>query len=129
MKTADAIRWENLIDLIREAGGDEALAEKYGCTVAYVRQMKLKSKDSDTGKEKGIGNATARKLELCMGKPRGWLDQDHSASSEANYVARQYESGGDDKRTAMKDIAELPDEVSAALRPIIEAMKAKYEKK
>lgn len=78
MKTSDEVNWENLLILIGEAGSDDALAEKYGCTAPYIRQLKLKSKDSGSGKPKGIGRATARKLEDCMGKPHGWLDQDHS---------------------------------------------------
>ena len=76
------IRQENLGKLIEESGGDEHLAERYGCTASYIRQMRLGSVDSDTGKPKGIGNRTARKLEKCMGKPQGWLDQDHSRQND-----------------------------------------------
>lgn len=85
MKTSDEIRWENLLLLIDEAGGVDALAGKFGCSPGYIRQLKAKSKDSETGKPKGIGNSTARGLEICMEKPKGWLDQNHGAESREAY--------------------------------------------
>lgn len=78
MKTCAQIQWENLLTLIKEAGGDEVLAEKYGCSTPYIKQLKLRSPDSKSGTPKGIGEKTARKLEGCMGKEVGWLDNDHS---------------------------------------------------
>lgn len=79
MKTIDDIRYENLLQLIADAGGDEKLAELYGCNVAYIRNMKLRSIDSETGKPKSIGKNTARKLETCMNRPNGWMDTSHSS--------------------------------------------------
>ena len=78
MKTSDDIHHENLLLLIKEAGGDDSLAERYGCDVSYIRQLKSRSRDSKTGTPKGIGKISARKLERCLNKPAGWLDQDHS---------------------------------------------------
>lgn len=78
MKTCDEIRVDNLLLLISEAGGEVALAEKYGCTPAYIKQMARGYKDSKSGSNKGIGDNSARRLESSTGKPRGWLDHDHS---------------------------------------------------
>ena len=83
MKTNEEMRVENLLVLIREAGSEEELAARYKCTVAFIKQLARGYKDSDTGTRKGVGTAAARKLEECMGKPRGWLDYDHSAASAA----------------------------------------------
>jgi hypothetical protein len=105
MKTIDDIRYENLHLLIAEAGGDEQLAERYDCTVAYIRNMKLRSVDSGTGKQKNIGKNTARKLEASMNKPVGWMDTDHTSIGAPTELYQenknpgiltipQYETGG-----------------------------------
>ncbi len=78
MKTCEEVRRENLISLISEAGSELLLAEKYGCSESNIKTMARAYKDSKSGTPKGIGSAAARKLELCMGKERGWLDHDHS---------------------------------------------------
>lgn len=78
MKTIDEIRRDNLGTLIKEAGGEFALAELYGCTEANIKTMARAYKDSKSGTPKGIGSAAARKLENVTGKERGWLDHDHA---------------------------------------------------
>lgn len=80
MKTCEEIRRENLLSLIKEAGGEFALAERYGCTEANIKTMARAYKDSKSGTPKGIGSKAARQLESIMGKPRGWLDHDHDRS-------------------------------------------------
>ena len=81
MKTCDEIRRENLLALIKEAGGESHLAEKYGCTDAAIKTWAKAYKDSKTGIPKEIGRVPARKFEEIMGKERGWLDHDHSSQS------------------------------------------------
>lgn len=76
MKTCEEIRHANLLILIEEAGGVEQLAEKYDCTEAYIKQMRAGYKDSKSGSPKGIGTGSARRLEECMGKERGWMDHE-----------------------------------------------------
>jgi hypothetical protein len=78
MKTSEELRKENLLKLIKEAGGESALAEKYGCGEANIKTMARSYKDSKSGTPKGIGSVAARKLEKCMNKDIGWLDNDHS---------------------------------------------------
>lgn len=77
MRTNDEIRLENLLTLIAEAGSIEALAERYECTAPYIKQMARGYKDSKSGTPKGVGDSSARQLERCMNKPRGWMDHDH----------------------------------------------------
>ena len=79
MKTCDEVRRDNLALLIKEAGGIAQLAEKYECTEAAIKTMLRAYKDSKSGTPKGIGTVAARKLETCMHKERGWLDQDRTA--------------------------------------------------
>lgn len=42
-------------------------------------------KDSKSGTPKGVGSVAARKLEKCMNKEVGWLDNDHSDISVARF--------------------------------------------
>jgi hypothetical protein len=77
MKTCEEIRHANLLRLIEEAGGEAALAGLYECSEAYIKQMKAGYKDSKSGTPKGIGAGSARKLESCTGKERGWMDHEH----------------------------------------------------
>lgn len=81
MKTIKEIRHENLLRLIDEADGTSNLAYNTGIAVSYLLQIKNKNAIQN-GKPKGIGDKIAAKLEDGMNKPRGWLDQDHSNSTE-----------------------------------------------
>ena len=81
VKTCDEIRQENLIALIKEARGEDALAARYDCTVPHIKQMARGYKDSKSGSPKGIGDQSARKLELCMQKERGWMDHEHQSTA------------------------------------------------
>lgn len=78
MKTCAEIRHANLLALIRDAGGEEALATRYGCDASYIKQLARQYKASDTGKEKGMGSATARKFEDSSNKEIGWMDHEHT---------------------------------------------------
>lgn len=80
MKIINEIRRDNLLILIKEAGGTLKLAEAYGCTEAAIKTMLNAYKDSKSGTPKGIGPSSARKLEECMGKERGWLDHEQGSA-------------------------------------------------
>ena len=61
------IRRRNTLALIKNVGGNKAFAEKIGLAeVGYVSHIR-------TG-FRGIGHATARKIENAFEKPEGWLD-------------------------------------------------------
>lgn len=76
MKTVAQIRHENLLKLIKESGGEDFLASRYECSVAYIKQMARGYKDA-SGTPKGIGDNSARRLEVVTGKEIGWMDHEH----------------------------------------------------
>lgn len=78
MKTIDEIRRDNIQVLIDECGGNKALSDLLGKSEAQVSQLLNGSRDSKTGKPRGMNNTTARAIEEKCGKERGWLDNDHS---------------------------------------------------
>lgn len=81
MNTVKENRYNNLLRLVEEAGSMVRLEERTGVTANYLRQIKNKNVIQN-GKPKGIGDKIAAKLEDGMGKPRGWLDQQHQAIEE-----------------------------------------------
>lgn len=85
MDTVKENRYNNLLRLIEEAGSMVRLEERTGITANYLRQIKNKNAIQN-GKPKGIGDKIAGKLEDGMGKPRGWLDQDHSKTEPTIYL-------------------------------------------
>lgn len=78
MKLKNEIRLDNLKSLIIEAGNQAKLADLVGVAPSYINTLAKQRIDTITGKSKGIGEAMARKLEVAMNKPFGWLDQDHA---------------------------------------------------
>lgn len=81
MNTVKENRYNNLLRLVEEAGSMVRLEERTGVTANYLRQIKNKNVIQN-GKPKGIGDKIAAKLEDGMGKPRGWLDQQHQVIEE-----------------------------------------------
>lgn len=76
MKTCHEIRREQLRALIEEVGGAGRLSDLIGKTDIQIRQWVNASKDSRTGKPRGISDDAARHIEEMTGKEIGWLDND-----------------------------------------------------
>lgn len=77
-------RYANLKLLIEEAGGKTIdLVNKVGGSESYFSQI-LTGVKSASGTPKGVGNATARKLEIGMNKPEGWMDVPHTHKKHSN---------------------------------------------
>ncbi|WP_414440474.1 hypothetical protein [Burkholderia sp. 22PA0106] len=76
MKTCHEIRREQLRALIDEVGGAGRLSDLIGKTDIQIRQWVNASKDSRTGKPRGISDDAARHIEQMTGKEIGWLDND-----------------------------------------------------
>lgn len=76
MKPVTEIRLNNLERLVSEAGTADALAERAGVSPVYLSQIRSRAIDVKTGKPRNLGNVAARKLEVGMGKPQGWMDRD-----------------------------------------------------
>lgn len=78
MKTIEEIRWENLCYLIEKHGGVTRFADLVGSSQSQISQLKNRSPDSKTGKQKKLGSAQAREMEDKLGFDRGWMDHDHT---------------------------------------------------
>jgi SOS-response transcriptional repressor LexA len=78
MDTVQRIRHTNLLQLITELGSIQALADRIERSPSHVSQMKNNSTHSRTGIPRGIGDKMARHIEEKMGRPRGWMDTQHS---------------------------------------------------
>lgn len=72
-----AVRCHNLRRLVREAGGQRALARRTGLSAAYICQM-LSDKVN-----RNVGHQAARRLEAGMGKPYGWMDVSPGGAPDA----------------------------------------------
>lgn len=76
MKTCHEIRKDQLRALAQEVGGVIQLASLIRKSETQVRQWLNASKDSRTGKPRGIADDMARYIEESTNKPIGWMDND-----------------------------------------------------
>lgn len=83
---------------------------------------------SDTENARSIGEELARDIEAKLGLQYGSLDQPDMTDTDITSVVNGYQQGNAEKRAAMLDISELPNEAAESLLPILEALKAKYGK-
>lgn len=72
MKTIDEIRMENLLTLRSQFPSERQFAFHLNKAPNQVNQWLGK------GAARAIQSESAREVEAIMGKPRGWLDNDHS---------------------------------------------------
>lgn len=75
------VRLENLEILVKQAGSATALARLAGTSGSYLSQIRNQF-TTPKGTPRGIGNALAEKLERALGKPHGWMDEQHIAIGE-----------------------------------------------
>ena len=78
MKMTEELRVENMARLRDEFGSVTALAARLERSDSQVSQWINASINSGTGQPRSMKAKTARWIEETAGKPRGWLDQDHS---------------------------------------------------
>jgi SOS-response transcriptional repressor LexA len=77
----DTISRTNFRRLVSEVGGDKKeLARRTG--IPLTRLYHVDSEDENAPPFRNIGKKMARRLETGMGKPLGWMDQDHSSALE-----------------------------------------------
>lgn len=118
-----ATRLKEVIDTMFN-GVASRLAEKIERQPAYVYRLFTEKPEH----RRKIGEDLARDIEVKLGLQRGYLDSLSAAGDESQYIARQYDESGAGKKTAMKALADLPEEAAADIRPILDALKAKYKK-
>jgi hypothetical protein len=81
MKTINEIHRKNLQALVAEFGTVAAVAELIGCSSSQYSQWLTGSKNSGTGKPRGLGPNSARRIEKACGKLKGWMDADHEVGT------------------------------------------------
>lgn len=77
MKTMNQIHRENLQALVDEFESVTVVAGKIGCSDSQYSQWLNGSTNSGTGKPRGLGAKSARRIEVACGKPIGWMDREH----------------------------------------------------
>ena len=87
----DRVRLANLEILVEEAGTAAALARRVGTNESYLSQIR-RQLPTAKGTPRGIGDDLAEKLERGMGKPTGWMDEQH-ISMEALHAESQRTHG------------------------------------
>lgn len=107
VRTVDDIRRENLGTLVRDAGGVTALATIVGVDTAQMSQWLNGSKESSTGRRRGMRADSCRKVEAKAGKPPGWLDTDHSGRSTLGEPQAAYQVATAKARGRVKAAASL----------------------
>lgn len=74
----DEIRRANIRQLEQIAGSKTAAADRVGMTYAQYLNYRNGAREQKTGKTRGMRKETAWRFEDAFGKPRGWLDTNHS---------------------------------------------------
>ena len=103
----------------------KALADAIGREPAYVSFIL----SSNPTYKKKIGEDLARAIEQKIGLDVGWLDRAEGDVGELELLVEGYKRSGGAKRSAMTDLAGLPEEAAAILAPIIAAVKEKNDNK
>lgn len=85
MATIDETRRANLALLREEAGGVKKLADLIGISEAQMSQWLRGSADSKSGKPRGMRQESARRIELAMKRPEGWLDVPQNPTSRGKF--------------------------------------------
>ena len=84
-----AIRTENFLRLVEEAGSVSKLARAAGyAKPASLHQLRARlNKEGENGR--GISHVLAAKLEKSMGKPKGWMDRRHPEKKVKDTAAHE----------------------------------------
>lgn len=87
------LRRKNLRKLAEEVGGVGKLAELVNRDQSQISQWINGSIIAATGKPRGVRSSTLRDVEIAIGKPLNWLDQDHDSvesKAPAGYIFLDY---------------------------------------
>lgn len=80
--TIESIRRTNLAAVVAEAGGVKRAADRLGISPSQLSQWLHGAPDSKTGKPRGMGAGSCRKVESAFGRPEGWMDRQHAVAGE-----------------------------------------------
>ncbi len=117
MQPVEEVRRANLLLLIQEAGSAAKLAALSGLAAPYISQVSRAVPNSKGKGARVMGPDVARRLETKMGKPRGWMDTDHSALNiAADLNGREGQMIGLFRLLSEADQAHLINELTRRLR-------------
>jgi len=77
MRTNDEIRRLNMLVAIGRLGSAAKLADLVETSPAYISQIKNRVADSKSGTPKAMGDELARRIEVALHLPKGWMDAPH----------------------------------------------------
>jgi SOS-response transcriptional repressor LexA len=106
MQTNDEIRRENLEVAIKRLGTAAKLAEAAKTSAAYLSQIRNKTPDSKSGTPKMMGDDMARRIEVALGEPHGWMDKSHLFQGRAE--AMEAEPRAFDENVSLVRLASRP---------------------
>ena len=116
VQTIDETRRQRLDMLIRQHGGIAPLNESIGLarTDATISQIKNKSVHSKTGTPRAMGDSLARRIEVALSLPSGWMDTPPTQAER---------NGIDDQRSKIAQLMEsLPDDQLAVALRLLDAL-------
>lgn len=71
---AHEARRKNIEVLVVKCGSLEALCKRVEASPVYLSQIRHQTIDQKTGASRKMGNAMARRIEVAMDLPEGWMD-------------------------------------------------------
>lgn len=78
-------RRKNLARLVEEKGGGQTgvklVAELAHCNYEYLNQILRETVRHEGAKPRAMADGMAARIEAALGKPEGWMDRDHDAST------------------------------------------------
>jgi len=120
MQTNDEIRRENLEVAIKRLGTAAKLAEAAKTSAAYLSQIRNRTPDSKTGTPKMMGDAMARRIEVALGEPHGWMDKSHlfqgAQAAQAEAAPQSFDENVSLVRLASRPIPVISSVQAGALR-------------
>lgn len=114
--TAPEIRRANLKALIDEAGNQRLLSDIVDVAPAQISQWATAAPNSKTKTPRVISDESARQLEKKMGRPRGWMDHDHTRDPTPASTQPAAPSLAQALPVVLADLAALPPTRWASVR-------------
>ncbi len=116
MKLIDDLRRDNLALLRDEFGGLRSLAKRLQRTDSQVSQWIQGSKNSGTGKPRGMRSDTARLIEQLCNKHSGWLDCEHTEPAE---LVRSQSNADTHPEVMLRQALQQVEQCFAMISPIL----------
>lgn len=114
-------RRNNLRALVEQLGGQVELAKAVGTDAAYLSQI------LGDWKGRGLGPKLARRIEVALSKPMGWLDQAHDQRPVPTEVSVHGISVSPESAQLAAEIEKLSQPMRTALFQIIHALVAQQK--